>query len=373
MISILNTPTHNYYKQSADCSFGVGVNQDWESDWYDYNKINNVTINKERFLIPITINYDAHNLLQGERYFRLGTIHQDLLNNGQGILLFDYSMENYLHPETLQIIRNTIDRYNLNNKNSLFCSMYYKEIHNLNTCEFNYCKYVCPVLEDKHLIELESNFQRSKKILTYCRKFTDFNYRYDFGEFVYKNDYQHQNIVTMPEFENPLTDFEMSLPWLYDFLLNEERLDKNKKVTAYNDAYNNTFISFILETYFDFDTSQNFVDVSEKFSNAVRHLHPFIIHSRPGYLKYIKKLGYKTFDKWWDESYDDIENNQLRKRMLYSIYSDLNKRTLDELADMRKEMLPILKHNCELYNKNKSNHTYFDNLFEKIRVCFSSK
>lgn len=373
MISVLKTPTHNFYKQSKDCSFGVGPNQDWESDWYTYNKLNSVVPAPDKFIIPITIHYDAHNLLQGERYFRLGTIHRDLLDSNNAIVLFDYSMENYLHPETLVVIQNTIEKFNLHKKNSIFCSMYYKEIPNINTCEFNYGKYIPPVLSNEQLNKLENNYSRDKKLLTFCRKFNDFNHRYSVGEFIFNNDLQHDNIVTMPAVENALSEFEMSLPWYYDFEPNEDRFDKNKKVVAYNDAFNKTYISFILETYFDFDTEQDFVDVSEKFSNAVRHLHPFIIYSRPGYLKYLKKLGYKTFDQWWDESYDEIENTQLRKRMLLQLYKKLNDKTLDELAEMRKQMMPILKHNCDLYNHNKTNHKYFDQLFEKIRVCFSTK
>ena len=373
MISILNTPTHYFYKTSPDVEFGIGLHQEWENDWYEYNQINSITIDKEKFLIPIRINFNTHHLLQGEKYFRLSEIHKNLLANKQAIVLFDYSMENYLYPEALQLIKNTIDKYNLHSRNSLFCSMYQQHLSDINTLELNYGMYLGRVLEEEQLHILENNLTRDKKCLTFCRKFTDYNHRYDFGNFIFNNDYQFDNIVTMPGVENPLTEFDLSLPWYYDFEPDEEKLEANEKFVSYNDAYNKTYVSFILETYFDFETYQDFTDVSEKFSNAVRHLHPFIIHSRPGYLKYIKKLGYKTFDKWWDESYDDIENTRLRKRMLYDLYKYINNKSLQELEDMRKEMMPILKHNCELYNHNKSNHKYFDQLFEKIRVCFSTK
>ena len=35
---------------------------------------------------------------------------------------------------------------------------------------------------------------------------------------------------------------------------------------------------------------------------------PFIIFGKPGYLKLMRDLGYKTFDNIFDESYDFIED-----------------------------------------------------------------
>lgn len=43
---------------------------------------------------------------------------------------------------------------------------------------------------------------------------------------------------------------------------------------------------------------------------------PFIIKGRPGMLKLLRRFGFLTFDKWIDESYDEIENDWDR---LYAI------------------------------------------------------
>ena len=35
---------------------------------------------------------------------------------------------------------------------------------------------------------------------------------------------------------------------------------------------------------------------------------PFVMVNGHGSISKLKELGFKTFDKWWDESYDDEPN-----------------------------------------------------------------
>ena len=48
--------------------------------------------------------------------------------------------------------------------------------------------------------------------------------------------------------------------------------------------------------------------ISEKTWKPIMVGHPFIMVGNKNNLKFLKDLGYKTFDKWIDESYDDIED-----------------------------------------------------------------
>ena len=64
-----------------------------------------------------------------------------------------------------------------------------------------------------------------------------------------------------------------------------------------------------LDSYIYIGTENRFVDeifITDKIFNGVACLQPFIVFSCVGYLKYIKKLGFKTFDDFIDESYDEI-------------------------------------------------------------------
>ena len=58
----------------------------------------------------------------------------------------------------------------------------------------------------------------------------------------------------------------------------------------------------------------------------------------------MKGLGFKTFDKFWDESYDET-NDVERVKMIAQIVEDLCSKTLPELQGLNEQMLPILEHN----------------------------
>ncbi len=65
-----------------------------------------------------------------------------------------------------------------------------------------------------------------------------------------------------------------------------------------------------------FSKDEEFVLLSEKIYRAIQHKLPFMVYSKVDYLKYLRALGFQTFDKLFDESYDDIEDWQLRGRMI---------------------------------------------------------
>ena len=113
--------------------------------------------------------------------------------------------------------------------------------------------------------------------------------------------------------------------------------------------YFTTFLSLITETHFNNgDEQDNVLFFTEKLEKVIAVGHPFIIVSIPGYIKTLKKIGFKTFDKWWDESYDDIENESKRLDYIIDIVDFICKKDISELEKMYIEMIPILKHNQKL-------------------------
>jgi len=103
----------------------------------------------------------------------------------------------------------------------------------------------------------------------------------------------------------------------------------------------NTFLWVVTET----NVEHNVVYFSEKTFKPIAALMPFLMISSPYTLKYLKKLGYKTFNKWWDESYDDELDLDTRLNMIIKILQDLNKKSEKELVEMLEEMRPIIEHN----------------------------
>ena len=129
--------------------------------------------------------------------------------------------------------------------------------------------------------------------------------------------------------------------------------------------YLNTYFSVITETIFYEDGYY----ISEKTFKGIQHLHPFVIVGKPGILKYLKKLGFKTFSDFWDESYDDIEDNSQRIIKIYSIIKELVEKSNEEWDELNKKIFEILQYNREhllSFTEEDINNTYIKNLNKLI-------
>lgn len=65
-----------------------------------------------------------------------------------------------------------------------------------------------------------------------------------------------------------------------------------------------------VEVITEFTASDEFVSLSEKISQAIISHQPFIIVGDKGYLAQLRNLGFKTFDAFWDEKYDELPYNE---------------------------------------------------------------
>mgnify|MGYP005989203933 FL=1 len=76
--------------------------------------------------------------------------------------------------------------------------------------------------------------------------------------------------------------------------------------------------------------------------------HPVLQFGPHKHLEILKQNGFKTFDKWWDESYDNhIEGWDRFKGVLNNI-TELSKKSKKEIFDMYVDMKDILQHNSDL-------------------------
>ena len=85
--------------------------------------------------------------------------------------------------------------------------------------------------------------------------------------------------------------------------------------------------------------------LTEKIFKPVVLHQPFVLVGGSGCLKYMREYGFETFSQWWDESYDNIEDLDLRMQAVANIVNRFANMSLDDLEDMRNEMWPILEHN----------------------------
>jgi hypothetical protein len=126
----------------------------------------------------------------------------------------------------------------------------------------------------------------------------------------------------------------------------------NLAVNITVEDYERTFISVVTETLIDEGT----LFFSEKIWKPIMLGHPFIVYGNQYSLKYLKGIGFKTFDKWIDESYDNEADGDLRSKMIVNELDKFNNMSLDELKKIREEMFEICQHNFnyfKIYYKEK--------------------
>jgi hypothetical protein len=138
-------------------------------------------------------------------------------------------------------------------------------------------------------------------------------------------------------------------------------LDENQAYNLMPEHYLNSYFNVIAETR----VSSGFVFLTEKLWKSVICGNPFFVLGNPGYLKTLRDKGYKTFDNWWDESYDDEESHWERSKMVFSILNDLKNKSKEELNEMLYEQLEVIEHNRKhLYNSMIVEDTWLEDVLD---------
>lgn len=111
-----------------------------------------------------------------------------------------------------------------------------------------------------------------------------------------------------------------------------------------------TFVSIVAETLYKDGTWF----YSEKTWKPILAGQPFFLLSTVGALGELKRHGYKTFDQWWDESYDNESNLDNRIKMIVTELSKLSKLDVKQLIQIRQEMSSVLEYNQNLFLSNRN-------------------
>jgi hypothetical protein len=163
------------------------------------------------------------------------------------------------------------------------------------------------------------------------------------------------------------------LPWVYDHPVTEKHpkrlLDSQKEENLYTDSY----VNFVIETYFDHTSTYNKnyeLDFSEKVSKPISRMQPFVVLGQEGILQYLHNEGYKTFDRWWDESYDTEVDGNVRYDKVWQIFKYINSLSTYQLSEMLLEMQPILEHNRLLFEENVKSKKYLQEFNDTLIKLF---
>lgn len=175
-------------------------------------------------------------------------------------------------------------------------------------------------------------------------------------------EYNINDITTIAEYLNkcPITEHRVQI----DKSLSQnpaQQLLKNDK-QSFLKKYDSFAIEIVSETYFTGDT----FFPTEKTWRPILLKKPFIVQGPVNYLKNLKKLGFKTFDQWWDEGYDEDPPNWSIHEIT-KLIDNLSGLSTDDLHQMYKEMQSVLDHNYKTLSELTT-----DNL-EKVFVNYKTK
>lgn len=150
---------------------------------------------------------------------------------------------------------------------------------------------------------------------------------------------------------------------LHDFSIPTELdvdLSINRAPEFTREFYRDSFMSIITETLIE----ENILFFSEKIFKPIYNLHPFILLGNPFSLQKLKDFGYKTFENWWDESYD-LETDYLKRiKKISRVMETIASWSKDECISITQEMEEILVHNFYNLLDNKRYENYIIKLLE---------
>jgi hypothetical protein len=108
---------------------------------------------------------------------------------------------------------------------------------------------------------------------------------------------------------------------------------------------------------------------SEKTFKTIGFKHPFVLVGQYGILKELKKIGYKSFHPFIDESYDDIEDSDERMEAIWKEITRLSNFTPEQWVEWQQQVKPIVDYNYDVL-KNKKSFLYSD--LAKVHQLFLS-
>jgi len=167
----------------------------------------------------------------------------------------------------------------------------------------------------------------------------------------------HQSLYET-EIHKELLDNREKIEALPDLYIDTTDLQTNQAVVNNNldEHYRNTYFSVVSETNFFREFGEG-VFVSEKIFKPILKKHPFISVARPHTLKELKRIGYKTFHPYIDESYDSIENDADRLMAIVNEIERLCNLNDEQLVEYLVALREITEYNYRvLQNKRGMEH-----------------
>lgn len=313
-------------------------------------------------------------------------------------IVVDYSSENYdcMHSNNADLtghfVKNTVLYHNLTPDQVILLTgnvRPYKEVP-YSVCSLNRPFYTLVPLASKNFVENQnklifSKHNRRYKIL--CLMNVPRTHRIKFAYDIFSNNLRHENLITCKannihynlnffnstgsNFDNK--EFVDSLPWIYDHPITEKNPKKLLNTQKEEDLYLDSYVNFVVETYLDHTSNYNRdyeLDFTEKVAKPISRMQPFVVLGQEGILQYLHSKGFKTFSRWWDESYDLELDSNARYNKVWEIFKYINSLSKIQLSEMLLEMQPILEHNRLLFEEHVKSEIYLQEFNDTLIKLF---
>jgi hypothetical protein len=156
--------------------------------------------------------------------------------------------------------------------------------------------------------------------------------------------YNCENLLRGPANSKLTENFNKSFPSYVNFIDRNCNIKTKLNAMQYqNSSIQKAFLYVAPETTVvypePFLTGISFKSIAEK--------RPFVLFAVPGTIEYLKSLGFKTFNDWWDESYDKEKNVEVRADHIVNIIERLSDLSILQLQCLCDEMSEILDYNYQ--------------------------
>lgn len=295
---------------------------------------------------------------------------QHIKDNPQVILVHDNDSETFDRSFPLEIAttiqKRKIDPRQLrvvvmdeNHRDFLSEALSKHDIHDVNISVTNFLLSRIPTFVEQKkpekIFSVLSRNYRKWRLRFYCellqRNLLDKNFTYSFFNIwpycsppkVYTYD---QMVDDLKLLNYDITDSPQIVSWLQNcpHELSQSNEVANKWSNVTYEAILSSFIHVIIETHYDqleFTSSPNGYDpqfstssITEKTYKAIACQRPFIALATPYWLRDLKKLGFKTFNPYIDETYDTLEDNQLRLNSIVDEIQRISQLSKNEFVEM---------------------------------------
>ena len=328
----------------------------------------------------------------------------NLINTNVIKLILDFSAEGTPHHSWFFPIHRMIKKYKIKSSNVYFISMDMKlgenydiwseklNLPKINIIGLNYLvEYLTSVILKKKKFPIE-DFKVDK---IREKKFTCLNGAYRENRIIivselFRNGLDKDGYISLlgNYGEDPLTEWEIDnvdkdlikyymdnvyprLPIVVDLEKDVELIEPYIGHSYIHEMYTNSYFNIVTETSYNFDSTAiigNSIFLTEKTYRAIFGMQPFIVVSNPGFLKFLKSIGFKTFPEFFDESYDEIENPIERMSTIVNEIKKICSLSLEELHDRYYNIFDKLEHNrnrlIEMVNDRKMNYGNYLDVFE---------